>query len=325
MQALLPVAGVGTRLRPHTYTRPKAMVHVAGKPVLGHILDRLVPVGVEEVILIVGPGGDQIKAYVEREYPFKVTAVPQKERLGLGHAVFTGRDAVDTGRPLFIVLGDTIFQSRLDDVVTGPRSAIGVRRVENPRQFGVVELEGERIRRLVEKPDVPPSDLAIVGLYYIRETDVLFRCLQDIIDEDVRVKGEYQLTDALQRMLDQGVEMGTFPVDDWWDCGNPTSLLAANRDLLDMAGTTPPAVPGSVIIPPVSIDPSAEVEGCIVGPYVSVAAGVRLRHSVLRDTIVNEGARVESLLLENSLIGADAEVTGAFNELNVGDSSGVHL
>lgn len=325
MQALLPVAGVGTRLRPHTYTRPKAMVHVAGKPVLGHILDRLLPVGIEEVILIVGPGGDQIKAYVEREYPFKVTAVPQKERLGLGHAVFTGREAVDMGRPLLIVLGDTIFQSRLDEVVRGSRSAIGVRRVENPRQFGVVELEGERIRRLVEKPDVPPSDLAIVGLYYIRETGVLFRCLQEIIDEDVRVKGEYQLTDALQRMLDRGVEMGTFPVDDWWDCGNPASLLAANRDLLDMAGTTPPDIPGSVIIPPVSIDPSAEVEACIVGPYVSVAAGARLRHSVLRDTIVNEGALVESLLLENSLIGADAEVKGAFNHLNVGDSSAVHL
>jgi len=325
VKALLPVAGVGTRLRPHTHTRPKALVHVAGKPVLGHILDRLLPLGIDEVILIVGPGGDQIRAYVEANYPFKVTAVPQEQRLGLGHAVYTGREAVGGDGPLLIVLGDTIFQADLTQVVGGHESALGVRRVPNPSQFGIVEMEGDRIVRLVEKPETPPSDLAIVGLYYITDTALLFRSLQHIIDQDIRVKGEYQLTDALQLMLDAGAPMGIFTVEEWWDCGNPMSLLAANRDLLDLQGASTPPIEGSVIIPPVSIASSARVEGCIIGPHVSIAADAIVRNSVVRNTIINEGARVDSLLLESSLIGAHAEAAGGFHRLNVGDFSGVEL
>lgn len=324
MKALLPVAGVGSRLRPHTHTRPKALVQVAGKPVLGHILDRLLPLGIDEVILIVGPWGEDIKAYVQKEYPFRVTAVTQEERLGLGHAVYMGKDAVNPDEPLLIVLGDTIFQADLREPLSRGRSALGVRRVSNPRQFGVVELDGDRVRRLVEKPQNPPSDLAIVGIYYIVETGLLYESLASIIADDIRVKGEYQLTDALQRMLDRGVEMYTFPVENWWDCGNPATLLATNRELLERSNTPVPQIPGSTIIPPVSIAPTAQVEGCVIGPYVSIAGDARVRHSVVRETIINDGARVEAVVLQHSIIGAQAEVRGTFAQLNISDASSFH-
>ncbi|MFS8627836.1 MAG: sugar phosphate nucleotidyltransferase [Limnochordales bacterium] len=326
MKAILPVAGVGTRLRPLTHTQPKTLVHVAGKPILGHILDRLLPVGVDEVVLIVGQWGERIVEYVRREYPqLKVTAVEQPERKGLGHAVYMAKDVFKDGEPALIVLGDTIFQADLREALRSGKSTIGVRRVPNPSQFGVVELEDGRVKRLVEKPADPPSDLAIVGIYFVRDSGLLFRCLHEIIAEDIKVKGEYQLTDGLQRMIERGEELLTFPVEDWWDCGNPEILLRTNRALLSRAERPPVRIEGSVIIPPVAIDPTAVIEGSIIGPYVSVAAGATITHCVIRDSIINEGARVSNALLENSLIGEDAEVCGEFARLHIGDSSSLFM
>lgn len=326
MKAILPVAGVGTRLRPLTHTQPKTLVHVAGKPILGHILDRLEPVGVDEVVLIVGQWGERIVEYVRRHYPqMKVTAVEQAERKGLGHAIYMAKDVFQGDEPALIVLGDTIFQADLKTALRAGKSTIGVRRVPNPSQFGVVELDGERVKRLLEKPEQPPTDLAIVGIYYVRDSGLLFRCLGDIIAEDIKVKGEYQLTDGLQRMIEHGEELVTFPVEDWWDCGNPDILLKTNRELLTRGKPATPELDGSIIVPPVAIDPSARVERSIIGPYVSVAAGVTIRDSIIRDSIINEGAHVSTTLLDHSLIGENADVQGEFSRLQIGDSSSMHM
>ncbi|MFS8524212.1 MAG: sugar phosphate nucleotidyltransferase [Limnochordales bacterium] len=326
MKAILPVAGVGTRLRPLTHTQPKTLVHVAGKPILGHILDRLAPVGVDEVVLIVGQWGERIVEYVEKSYPrLKVTAVEQAERKGLGHAVYMAKDVFGAGEPALIVLGDTIFQADLQAALTRGKSAIGVRRVPNPSQFGVVELDGERVKRLLEKPADPPTDLAIVGIYYVRDSALLFRCLDEIIAEDIKVKGEYQLTDGLQRMIERGEELFTFPVEDWWDCGNPDILLETNRELLERERPAAPQLQGSIVVSPVAIDPTAVIERSVIGPYVSVAAGVTIRDSVIRDSILNEGAHVSTVLLDHSIVGEDADVRGEFSRLHIGDSSSMHL
>lgn len=326
MKAILPVAGVGTRLRPLTHTQPKTLVHVAGKPILGHILDRLLPVGVDEVVLIVGQWGERIVEYVRGQYPqLTVTAVEQVERKGLGHAVYMAKDAFAGDEPALIVLGDTIFQADLQAALHSGVSTIGVRRVPNPSQFGVVELEGERVKRLLEKPTDPPTDLAIVGIYYVRESGILFQCLEEIIAEDIRVKGEYQLTDGLQRMIERGEELRTFPVEDWWDCGNPDILLETNRELLARGEPASPSIEGNIIIPPVAIDASARIVRSVIGPYVSVAAGATVSDSVIRDSIINEGAVVSTTLLDNSLIGEDAEVHGDFARLHIGDSSSMHM
>ena len=322
MKAILPVAGVGSRLRPHTHTVPKALVHVAGKPILGHILDSLQPAGVDEVVLVVGYLGEKIVEYVKNTYDLKVQVVDQEERLGLGHAIWMTRDCVKPGEPILIVLGDTIVEADLGGVLERGVTAIGVREVDNPSSFGVVQLEGSRIVQLMEKPENPPTNLAVVGVYYITNSQLLYQSLSEIIQGDIRKGGEFQLTDGLQRMIDAGEAMEVFGVEDWLDCGNPETLLATNRRLLAANGYTPFSNRSDVIvIPPVYIDPNAALENCLIGPYVSIASGAQISNAVVRDSIINEGAYVADILLEHSLVGDKAVVQGRFSRLNIGDSS----
>ncbi len=325
--AVIPVAGVGSRLRPHTHTVPKALINVAGKPMLAHILDELDGLGVREVTLVVGHMGDHIRHFIGRHYRhFSVHYVEQLDRQGLGHAVHLTRGFM-TGRRLLIVLGDTIFRADFGGVVASPVSLIGVKAVEDPRRFGIVEVDSaDRVTRLIEKPEHPTSNLAIVGIYYIAAGDVLYDCLDELIRRDLRTRGEFQLTDALQLMIERGEKIGVFHVQGWYDCGQPETLLATNRALLDMQGGVGLAPDGTgVVLPPVAIDPSATVLSSIIGPHVSVAAGAVVRNSIVRNAIINEGAIVEDVLLDASVIGDHAVVRGAFKKLNVGDSSEVEL
>ncbi|NLK08371.1 MAG: NTP transferase domain-containing protein [Firmicutes bacterium] len=322
MKAILPVAGVGSRLRPHTHTTPKALVHVAGKPILGHILDSLQPAGVDEIVLIVGYLGGQIVDYVKRTYDLKVHVVEQEERLGLGHAIYLAKDYVKADEPVLIILGDTIVQADLAQVIQRGITAIGVREVDNPSNFGVVQMAGQQIERLVEKPQDPPTNLAVVGVYYIQNSSSLFAGLTEIVEQDIKTGGELQLTDGLQMMIDRGERMEVFTVENWLDCGNPETLLAANRYLLASNGYTPfDERRGVIVIPPVYIDADADLGNCIVGPYVSIAADAQISNALIRDSIINEGAYVADLLLEKSLVGHRAVVQGRFSQLNIGDSS----
>ncbi|MFH1502894.1 MAG: sugar phosphate nucleotidyltransferase [Candidatus Eisenbacteria bacterium] len=325
MKAIIPVAGIGTRLRPHTHTIPKALVQVAGKPILGHILDELKPLGITEVVLVTGYMGERVKEYVAEAHPdLDACYVDQEERKGLGHAIYLARECVDGG-PVLIVLGDTIVAADFSAFVGGDRTLIGVKEVDDPRRFGIVEVHEGRVKSLIEKPDDPPSNLAIVGLYYIVNSNLLFECLSEIVERDIRTKGEYQLTDALILMLERGEDMGAFAVEGWHDCGLPETLLATNRFLLDRSGGNGGEHPGSIIIPPVSIDATALVEHSIVGPYVSIAAGSMVRESVVRDSILNANSTVERSLLTDSLVGEGARVRGSYRKLNVGDSSEIEI
>jgi glucose-1-phosphate thymidylyltransferase len=219
MKAVIPAAGVGTRLRPHTLTKPKALLPVAGKPILAHIVDDLTAAGVDAFVLIVGYMDAAVRGWFARERPdLDITFVQQEQRLGLGHAVWTARDALGA-EPFFCILGDTILKADYATLMGAPRSVIAVREVEDPRRFGVVEMDGERVRRFVEKPEVPPSNLAIVGAYYFHDAPALWAALDRVVAEDMRTRGEYQLTDALQLMVEGGVEFATMPVSDWYDCG----------------------------------------------------------------------------------------------------------
>lgn len=321
MKAILPVAGVGSRLRPHTHTIPKALVHVAGKPILGHILDELIPVGVDEVVLVVGHLGSKIVDYVKNEYDVKVQVVEQPKPQGLGHAIYLTRSVCEEDEPLLIVLGDTVFKADLSSALAQDWSAIGVYEVPDPRNFGVVEQESGRITRLVEKPAEPKSNLAIVGVYYLTSSVRLYRALEEIIDRGIRTGGEIQLTDALQLMLEQGEKMRTFPIEQWLDCGSAENLLETNRRLLQERAGPPPQIEGAIFIPPVSVAPTATVRHSIVGPYVSVADDAVIERSVVRNSIINQGAHVEDILLSDSIIGEKAGVGGNYTRLNVGDSS----
>jgi len=323
--AIIPAAGVGTRLRPHTYTLPKALLHVAGKPMLGHILDELPGLGIERVVVIVGYKGELIVDYVKRAHPkLDVRFVDQPQRLGLGHAVSMAGAEAGSG-PILIVLGDTIFEADLRSVLAGGRHSIGVYEVEDPRRFGIVELNGDgRITRMVEKPEKPSSNLAITGVYYFHRGGPLFDALEEIQRNNIRTRGEFQLTDAMQILVERGETITTFPILGWYDCGKPETLLETNRVLLDRSGGAP-QVSGSVVTAPVAIDAGAVIENCVIGPHVSVAEGATLRNAIVRDSIINVNARIEDAMLEGSVVGDNAVVRGRFHRINVGDSSEIFL
>jgi len=319
MRAIIPVAGVGSRLRPHTYTVPKVLLNVGGKPIVGHILDRLIDNGFDEVTIVIGYLGEKIKEYVVRNYSIKVDFVEQEERLGLGHAIYLSRHTVSRD-PILIILGDTIFDVDLKALMHSDSSVLGVREVEDPRRFGVAETENGFITRLVEKPDQPKSKLALVGIYYIKQPNILIDCLRDEIKANIRTRGEFQLTDALQMMIERGEKMKTFGIEGWYDCGKPETLLETNRHLLDRQ---PTAVgrPDVVIQPPVFVSAKATVRNSVLGPYATIADDAVVENAIIRNSIVSEGSRVTNTLLEDSIVGNNAVVRGTYKRVNIGDSS----
>ena len=322
MRAVIPVAGVGTRLRPHTYSLPKVLLNVAGKPIIAHIMDAIIEQGITKATIITGYMRKLVEDYLVSHYDIEFDFVPQKESLGLGHAIWVGRETYDK-EPLMIILGDTVFDVDLSLAQKSGICSIGVKEVEDPRRFGVVIKDNDLIKKFVEKPETPISNLAIVGLYYISNPDLMVSCLQEMMDKDIKTRGEYQLTDALQMMLDKGEKFSSFAVDGWYDCGKPETLLLTNQHLLDkLPNIVPPK--DAVIIPPVYIAPNAIVERSVIGPYTTVADGATVTDSVVRHSIISDGASVHSSLLEESIIGNNASVRGLFNRLNVGNSSEIN-
>ncbi|MBM4159863.1 MAG: nucleotidyl transferase [Ignavibacteria bacterium] len=319
MRAIIPVAGVGTRLRPHTYTLPKVLLNVAGKPIIGHILDRVIKYGFDEATIVIGYLGEKIKDYVLANYSIRVDFVEQEEPLGLGHAIYLSRHTVSRD-PVLIILGDTVFDVDLGTAAKSEYTVLGVKEVENPKRFGVAETSEGFITRLVEKPEHPTSRLAIVGIYYIKRPQLLIECLKDLIKQNIRTKGEFQLTDALQLMLDRGEKMTPFPVEGWYDCGKPETLLATNRHLLENQ-TTAVSRAEVVVQPPVFISPKAAVKHSVIGPYATIAESATVENSIIRNSIISEGSTVTDALLEESIVGNNAIVRGMYKRVNIGEAS----
>jgi glucose-1-phosphate thymidylyltransferase len=268
--------------------------------------------------------GDLIVRFIGENYPsFHVDYVEQEERLGLGHAISLTRATLGVD-PVLIILGDTIFDVDLRPVLAGATTSLGVKEVDDPRRFGVAEMHNGTVRRLIEKPETPVSRLAIVGLYYIRNTPLMVQCLDELVARDIRTKGEYQLTDALQMMIERGEKMTTFPVEGWYDCGKPETLLDTNRALLEKHSRSR-VMEGVVVLEPVFIAPTAELSRCVIGPYTTVADHAVVRDALVRNSIVGERAQVHRAILENSIIGSSAVVKGNYKRFNLGDSSEIEM
>jgi glucose-1-phosphate thymidylyltransferase len=319
MRAVIPVAGVGSRLRPHTYTLPKVLLNVAGKPIIGHILDKIIADGITDATIIIGDMGEMVRDYVNQNFNLNVTYIEQHERKGLAHSIYIAKETF-SNEPLLIILGDTIYDIDLSPIFKSKTSSLGVKAVDDPRRFGVVEMKDGYISRLIEKPNIPPSNLAIVGLYYIAHSQLLVSCLEELIQKDIKTKDEYQLTDALQLMVEHGEKISTFNVEGWYDCGKPEALLSTNRYLLRRYGIST-TLEGNLIIPPVSISSKAKITNSIIGPYTTIADDVKIEESIIRNSIISEDAKVEKAMLDNSIIGNNAVVKGGYKRINLGDSS----
>jgi len=329
MKAIIPVAGAGTKLRPHTYTQPKALIPLAGKTILSIIVDQLREAGITEFIFIIGYLGDKIKDYVTEKYPgLNVHFVNQMEREGIGHAIQLTRDIVGNDE-VFIVLGDTICEYDVSDVLARPHSVLGIKRVDDPRDFGVAELgEDGFISRVVEKPQIPKSNMALVGIYVIKESEQLFNCLEDNRRNLVKSRGEYSITDAIECMISNGARFQAFKVQNWFDCGKKETLLESNATLLKKFGgviSKEHHFENTIIIPPVSIAPGCDIKNSIVGPNVTIGERSNISYSVIRNSIIGSFAHLSDIVLTRSLIGGDTEVKGESRSLNIGDNTEIDL
>lgn len=326
MKIIIPVAGIGSKLRPHTHTQPKALVPVAGKPILSHIVDNLVSSGFNDFIFVIGYLGDKIEDYIKSKYPsLKSTFIVQEPREGTGHAVWLTRDHADVNDELLIVLGDTIIDFDLRSLLSQPNSMLGVKKVDDPRQFGVAETDEHGIiARVSEKPTIPKSNLALVGIYYIKNCGRLMDALSHIIKNDMRHNGEYHLTNGIQRMITQGEHIGTFQVGNWFDCGGKSNLLETNAILLKRNADSENKTyhfNNTIIIPPVSIADNCTISNSIIGPNVSIGENTIINHSVIRDSIIGSFSQLETAILHQSVIGSDAYLKGLSQSLNIGDST----
>jgi glucose-1-phosphate thymidylyltransferase len=330
MKAVIPVAGIGTRLRPHTHTQPKALIPVAGKPILAHIVDSLIEAGFKDFVFIIGYLGEKIQHYVEDHYKDRINAtfVVQAVREGIGHALWMSREHIEKEDELLIALGDTIFDMDMKELISTKYSALGTKKVEDPRRFGVVELDEKGfIKRLVEKPSIPISNLALVGIYKIQEVAALMEALQYNIDNDIRTKNEFQLTDALMRMIEKGIKFITFNVDNWFDCGKKEALLETNAILLNKPGMSSSSFENfnnCIIIEPVNIDPSCRIKNSILGPNVSIGPHTAIENSIIRESIIGPDSEIKNVVLHDSLIGNEATLKGLSQSLNLGDSTEIN-
>jgi glucose-1-phosphate thymidylyltransferase len=329
MKAIIPVAGAGTKLRPHTYTQPKALIPLAGKTVLSIIVDQLKDAGVNEFIFIVGYLGDKIQDYVKLHYPeLSVHFVYQNDRQGIGHAVRLARNIVGQDE-VIIVLGDTICDYDVASVINSNTSMIGVRKVDDPRNFGVAEIDTDHnIMHLVEKPQIPKSNMALVGVYKIRETEMLFQCLEVNIKQDIRTHGEYSITDALDCMIKKGAVFTAFKVESWFDCGKPESLLESNCTLLKKFGVRSELCPeyeNTVLVQPVSIGKNCSIKNSIVGPNATIGDNTIIDSSIIKNSIIGSFSNLNDIVLDLSLIGSDTSIKGETRRLNIGDNTDIDL
>jgi glucose-1-phosphate thymidylyltransferase len=322
------MAGFGSRLRPHTWSKPKPLIQLAGKTVLDFVLDQFAtlpdPKNVE-YIFIVGPQGDQIKAYMDQNHPDKtVHYVVQEQMRGQSDALYQARQYL-TG-PMIMTFSDTLLEADLSFVVDESADGVAlVKSVPDPRRFGVAQLdETGRITHFIEKPTEMDNNLVMVGFYYFRSSETLLKAIEEQFEKDIRLKGEFFLADALNLMIDHGDYFRVERIETWLDAGTPESLFETNRYLLQNGYANSDNVDnnsGVAVISPTFIHPTAEIISSVIGPNVSIGANCRIENVIIRNAIVDEETHLKDLVLKDSLLGRFVNIEGQAASMNVGDNT----
>jgi glucose-1-phosphate thymidylyltransferase len=332
LKIVIPMAGFGSRMRPHTWSRPKQLLRVANNTALGHVLETLSTVPDPdnvEFVFIIGYLGDQMKPYMDENYPqYKVHYIWQREMKGQSHAIYQCKDVL--GGPMLMVFADTLIETNLSFLATETAGGVAwVREVPDPRRFGVAEVGADGwVTRLIEKPPTIENNLAVVGFYYFADSLQLLSAIEEQMARNIQLKNEYFLADAVNILLEQGMKMKVNRVDTWLDTGTPDATLDTNRFLLDHGrdNTSEAAArPGVTVIPPVYIHPSARVDASVIGPHTALGANVTVSDATLRGSIVEDNAEIANAVLDASLVGKRTKVSGVNGSVNVGDDSVVQV
>ena len=332
MKVIILLAGYGKRMRPHTWSRPKPLLRVAGNTVIGHILDMMKEITTEEVVFVVGYKGDQIEAWIRENYPHLDTHfIVQEKALGQAHAVWLCRDFLNDG-DVVVAFGDGIIEADYANFTDPSADAVFlVKEIEDPRRFGVAVLNEEGyVTALIEKPPTKEHKLALAGINWFRSGRQLYQAIETIIDEGRQTLGEYFMVDSYQVLLEKGAKIRTMHLNQWADAGTPQAILSTNARLLSAGHATSDALErsfsdGFTVLPPVYIHPEADIVAAVIGPYTSIDANVRIRNAVVRNSIVDPGAQLENCILDNALVGENARVVGQGKALFVGDNSIVEV
>ena len=330
MKLIIPMAGRGSRLRPHTLTVPKPLVPIAGKPIVQRIAEKLsekIDGGFEEIAFVIGDFGkeaeENLKAVAEA-LGAKCSIYYQEEPLGPAHAIYCAADSMEG--PCMIAFADTLFEGDFD-LSDSPQGAIWVKQVEDPRAYGVVVLDDDGyITKLVEKPIEFLSDLAIVGIYYFEKSEELRSTIKHMLDEEITDKGEYQLTSALRILTKtKKVRFESKEIMEWLDCGNKTSLIVANKRVLELEfekdNLPTRFVKGSCLIQPCYIGKNVEITESIIGPYVSIGDNTKINRSIVENSIIQNSSDIAHVNIKNSMIGNHTKYLGKSNNINIGDYS----
>jgi glucose-1-phosphate thymidylyltransferase len=329
----IPMAGLGTRMRPQTWSKPKPLIHLAGKTVLDYVLDQFQSIpryNEARFVLILGPNQDeQVIPFMEEYHPEKeVHYVIQEEMRGQSDALYLAKEFLQG--PILIAFSDTLIESDLSCLDGGILDGIAwVKQVPDPRRFGVAEVNQEGfISRLIEKPKEIKNNLVVVGFYFFKNGNKLIRAIDQQIENNVELNGEYFLADAINLMIENGAKMRTQAVDVWLDAGKPGALLKTNCHLLENGydnSSEASKRKNVTILPPVYIHPKAHIKNCVIGPHVSISQGATIENTVLTNSIVEQDATITNMVLENSLIGRTAAVRGRAETMNIGDNSWIEI
>jgi glucose-1-phosphate thymidylyltransferase len=336
LKIVIPMAGWGTRMRPHTWSKPKPLVSVAGKTALEHLMDvfeTLPDPKRTEYVFIVGPylGETQIPAFIEEHYP-DITAhyVVQAEMKGQSHALYLARQYL-TG-PMLMIFSDTLIDADFSLLDREKANAVAwVKPVPDPRRFGVAEVNEEGwVTRFIEKPESKDNNLVVVGCYYFQSGENLMAAIEEQFNQDVQLKNEFFLTDAISIMIEKGALVRTEIVDTWLDAGTIDATLETNATLLKRMNQKPEERSDVKIMPPVFIHPTAEVSEAVIGPNVSIGPNCKISQAVIQDSIIEEGTQITQAALAHSIIGRNCVVEGQPNQekaasLNIGDNSEVRF
>jgi glucose-1-phosphate thymidylyltransferase len=328
LKIVVPMAGFGSRMRPLTWSRPKQLLRVASNTTLGHVLETLSTVPDPnniEFIFIIGYLGDQMKPYMDANYPqYKVHYIWQREMKGQSHAIYQCKDVL--GGPMLMVFADTLIETNLSFLANeGAGGVAWVKPVPDPRRFGVAEVGVDGwVKRLIEKPPTVENNLAVVGFYYFADSLELLSAIEEQMTRNVQLKNEFFLADAVNIMLERGIKMKTVQVDSWLDTGTPDASLETNQYLLDHGRDNSAEAAtrtGIIVIPPVYIHPSARVEASVIGPHTALGANVIVSGSVIRSSIIEDQAEITRAVLGASIIGKRAKMKGVVGTVNMGDDS----